>query len=280
MACKDLTRLSATALLSLIVASLTLLGGCKTQEISSHWSAHPMQVDGQMTDWTGIPAHYLEDSGVQLGLCNDNQDLYVLFRFNNQVWARAIRMGGVTIWLDNSGRKERNFGIRYTGGPSPSEMQQAGMGNRGGFWENLTPEQKKRFLQREARMANRISVINKEGNVETTIPANGSSGLAAGFGVLQGVYTYEFRIPLQKGDISHYGIGTQPGQTISLGLEWGGMGREDRQRMREEMGGRPPGGGKGVMGGWGGHGDRPGSQPPGKQEIWVKTVLSLPPTGK
>ena len=81
-------------------------------------------------------------------------------------------------------------------------------------------------------MANRIGVINKEGNVETTIPANGSSGLAAGFGVLQGIYTYEFRIPLQKGDISHYGIGTQPGKTISLGLEWGGMGREGRQRMK------------------------------------------------
>ncbi len=277
MVCRDLARFSATTFLSLIVASSILLSGCKNQEVPSHWSAQPVQVDGQMTDWAGIPANYLEDSGVQLGLCNDNQNLYILFRFSNQAWARTIRMGGVTLWLDNSGKKKKDFGIRYTGGPSLSEMQGQGMGDRGGFRESLTPEQKKRFLQRQAAMANKITVINKERNKESTIPASGSSGLAAGSAVLQGIYTYEFRIPLQKGDISHYGIGTQPGQAISLGLEWGGMSDANRERMKR-MGSGPPGGMGGGRGGGRSGGPRGGSrpQPPEEQEIWVKTRLALP----
>jgi len=280
MACRDLTRLSPTTLLSLIVVSSTLLGGCKPQEVPSHWIGQPVKVDGEMTDWQGIPTTYFKENDAQLGLCNDSENLYILFRFSNQLWARAIRLRGLTIWLDSSGKKRGDFGLRYLGGSSPSEMQEAGTGGQGGFWESLTSEQKKHFLQRQAVMANRITVINKEGNVETTIPANGSRGPAADFGVLQGVYTYEFRIPLQKGDISNYGIGTQPGQAISLGLEWGGTSRDDRQHVRKKMGGRPPGGGKGVMGGWGEHGGRPGSQPPGKQEFWVKTNLATSPTGR
>jgi len=42
---------------------------------------------------------------VLLSLCNNSENLYVLFRFNNPEWARAIRMGGVTLWLDNTGKK-------------------------------------------------------------------------------------------------------------------------------------------------------------------------------
>lgn len=289
MACKDLGRLSARVLLSLVVAGSILLGGCKTQEVSNHWSSQPVQVDGQMTDWAGIPANYLEDSGVQLGLCYDNQNLYILFRFSNQAWARAIRMGGVTLWLDNSGKKKKDFGIRYTGGPSLSEMQGQGMAGEGGFWESLTPEQKERLKQRQASMADQITVIDKKRDQEIALRADGSGGPAFGFANLQGIYTYEFSIPLQKGDVFDYGIGAEPGQIICLGLEWG-LSEEDRQRMMKEMGGGPPrggrgdmggglpGGGRGGMGGRGGPGGGSRPQMPGKQEVWVKTVLATSPT--
>lgn len=269
MACKDLGRLSARVLLSLVVAGSILLGGCKTKEASSHWSAQPVQVDGQMTDWVGMPANYMEDSGVQLGLCNDNQNLYILFRFSNQAWARAIRMGGVTLWLDNSGKKKKDFGIRYTGGPSLSEMQGQGMAGEGGFWESLTPEQKERLKQRQASMADQITVIDKKSDQEIALRADGTRGPAVGFANLKGIYTYEFSIPLQKGDVFDYGIGVESGQIICLGLEWGGMSKEDRVSMMERMGGRPPGRGGRPRGG-----SRP--QPPEEQEVWVKTRLALP----
>lgn len=287
MVCRDLTRLSAIALLSLVVVGSIFLGGCKTQEVSSHWSAQPVQVDGQMTDWAGIPTTYFEDSAVQLGLCNDSDRLYVIFRYNNQTWARLIRMGGLTLWLNNSGKKKKDFGIRYTGGPSLSEMQGQGMAGEGGFWESLTPEQKKRLQQRKA-MTDQITVVGKKDQPEVALPVDGFRGLAVASADLKGVYTYEFSIPLKKIDLASYGLDAQPGQPICLGLEWG-LSEEDRQRMMKEMGGGPPGGGRGGMGGGlpggggGGMGGRGGPgggsrpQMPGKQEIWVKTVLATSP---
>lgn len=270
MVWRGLTCFSTKLFLSLAIICSILLGGCKTQEVESHWTAEPVQVDGEMADWADIPTTYFEDSAVQLGLCNDSEKLYILFRFSDQIWMRAIRMGGLTLWLDNSGKKKKGFDIRHTGGPFLSEIQEAEMAGQGGFWESLTPGQKERLLQRQAAMANRITIISKERDQKTTIPADGSRGPAVGFANLQGICTYEFSIPLQKGAISYYGIDAQPGQTIWLGLEWGGMSESDRQRMRQEWGDRRGGGGRGgSMGG-------PRRQPPDKQNIWVKTQLALP----
>jgi hypothetical protein len=288
MGYKNLIIIPTKILLLLAFAGLILMGGCKNTEVHSQWSAEPVKVDGEMTEWPSGSTVYFEDSGVQLGLRNDSQNLYILFRFSNQAWARAIRRGGLTLWLDNSGKKKKDFGIRYAGGPSPSEMQEGQMPNRGGFLDSLTPEQQQRFIDMQTAAAHQIIVINKKSDQEITISADGSSGPVVSFGSPQGTYTYEFSIPLQKSDLSHYGIGAQPGQAISLGLEWGGMSESNRERMREEsggggrggIGGGQHGGGRGGgMGGGRGGGPRGGSgmQPPAKQEIWVKTQLASPP---
>ncbi len=285
MSYKNITVLGARTLFLLIIAGSTLLAGCKTQEVPTHWSAEPVQVDGEMTGWDGMPTTYFEDLGAQLGLSNDGENLYILFRFNNQTWARAIRMGGVTLWLDSSGKRNKNFGIRYAGGPSLSEFQKMRPSGEGGFREALTPEQQQRLSEMEKAGFDQITIIDKKGNQEMTVSSDGSAGPAACFASPQGTYTYELSIPLKKGDVSHYGIGAEPGQVICLGLEWGGMDEEDRQKMMERMGGGPPGGmgggPPGGMGGGRGGGPRGGGrmQPVEEQELWVKTRLAEPSEG-
>jgi hypothetical protein len=286
MVYKNIRVLSSKTLFLLALSNLILLVGCKTQEVQTHWSEEPVQVDGEMTEWASGSTVYFEDPGVQLGLRNDNQNLYILFRFNNQAWARAIRMGGVTLWLDNSGKKKKDFGIRYTGGPPLSELQKMRPSSEGGFRESLTPEQEQRLAEMEKATADQITVIDKKSNQELTMRADGSGGPAVCFASPQGTYTYEFSIPLEKSDVFDYGIGAQPGQTICLGLEWGGMSKANRQKMMEGMGGGMGGGPPGGMGGGppggmgggrgGGHRGGPGMQTPEEQELWVKTQLALP----
>jgi hypothetical protein len=286
MNCRDFPTRGVKAILVLTFFSSILLGSCKTQEVKTYWSAEPVQIDGEMTEWVGKPTIYYEETGVQLGLRNDNQNLYILFRFNNQEWARLIRMGGVTLWLDNSGKKKKDFGIRYAGGPSLLDMRKSGVEGVGGFWDNLTPEQQERLMQRQESMAEQLIVIYNKSNQEIPIPANGSSGPAVSFDFPQGIYTYKFKIPLQKSEVFDYAIGAQPGQEISLGLEWGELKMGDREKRMKQMGeggmrppgggmgGRPPGGGGPPGGGRSG----PGMKKPEKQEIWIKTKLALPPT--
>ncbi|MGB8658715.1 MAG: hypothetical protein WCE90_13175 [Candidatus Zixiibacteriota bacterium] len=298
MLCKHFGASGAIALLLVTIAGSILFVGCKAQKVETYWSATPVQVDGQMTDWAGYRTIYFEDSGVQLGLRNDSQNLYVLFRFSNQTWGQAIGRGGLTLWLDNSGKKKKGFGIRYAGGPSNSEMQKGEMPNRGGFSDSLTPEQQQRFANMRMAATHQLIVINKKSDEERAISADGSAGPAVSFGSPEGVYTYEFSIPLQNSDVSHYGIGAQPGQAICLGLEWGGAGSGGRQSATPKMGGGqeggggegtgggppggmgggPPGGmGGGPPGGMGGGRGGSGTQPPEKQEIWVRTSLASPP---
>jgi len=282
---KNFTALSSKALLLLALAGPFLLAGCGPQEVQTNWSAEPVKVDGEMTEWPSGSTVYFEDSGVQLGLSNDNQNLYILFRFSNQAWARAIRMGGVTLWLDNSGKKKKDFGIRYTGGPSLPGFQRMRASGEGGFQEALTPEQQQRLLDMEQDTVGQITVIDKKSKQEITLRTDGSGGPAVCFASPQGIYTYEFSIPLEKGDVFDFGIGAQPGQIICLGLEWGGMSMGDRQRTRGERGGDRGGEGRDDRGGGRRGGDRGGmgrdrggsrEQAPKEQELWVKTQLALP----
>jgi hypothetical protein len=272
------------AFLMLMLASAIVLVSCRTQEVQTHWSVEPVRVDGEMVDWTSGSMFYFEDPGVQLGLSNDSRNLYLLFRFSNQAWARAIRMGGITLWLDNSGKKKKDYGIRYTGGPPLLGLRMPGASDQGGFRGAMTSEQQQRLSEMEQDSTGRITLIDNKSNQEISLRTDGSGGPTIAFASPQGIYSYEFSIPLDKNDVFDYGIGAKPGQIISLGLEWGGMSKEDRQKMREKMGGGmgggPPGGmGRGSMGG--GQGGRPGSgsrsQSTEKQELWVKTQLALPP---
>jgi len=278
--------LTKIALLVSLVG-LFMSSGCsdKTPEMQSHWSVEKVKVDGQLEDWADIPLTYFEDSEVSLGLQNDARNLHILLCFENSNLVRLIRFAGVTIWMDNTGRKRKDLGIRYTGGPSLSEMQKQGMIGEGGFPGRLPPEERERIMQEREASAAQITVIDKEKNQEIILPANGFRGPAVCSGVPQGVYTYEFCIPLQKNDEIYCAIEAQPGQTISLGFEWGLSRDELQNMMRERMGDRGgiprggmPGGSQRPGGGGMGRGGTRGTrgQLPEKQEVWVKTLLASP----
>lgn len=286
------------AILLIVFSSSFSLVYCKTPEVQTKWSSTPVKVDGKMDDWANVPMLYFEDPGVQLGLRNDSVNFYILFRFNNEAWAQAIRMGGLTIWFDVSGKKKKDTGIRYTGGPSFLDFQKMKTSNEGGFEESMTEEQKQKLAEREKNMvmADQIVAIGKKGVQVRKLAIDGSDGPAVSFDSSQGkgACTYEISLPLQTSDISHYGIGAQLGQTVGLGLEWGGVTMPDRKSDKGGrpggMGGGPPGGGPGGAPPGGMGGGPPGGMgggPPGgssnnksseKQELWITTKLALPST--
>ena len=90
MGYSNLVTVENKTLVSITLAMLIFLAGCKTQEVLGRWSAEPIHVDGKMTEWIGVPTTFFEDEGAVLGLCNDNQNLYVHLRFRNPMWAQAI----------------------------------------------------------------------------------------------------------------------------------------------------------------------------------------------
>jgi len=279
-------------LLPAVLVALMACTGCKSEDVECPWTYEPIKIDGQVSDWTNLPKIYFKKYGASIGVCNDANNLYLLFRFNNHEWLPLLSNGGFTIWLDKTAKNKKDFGIRYFG-KLPIDSSLIGRmhnrplsGSESGSRRNLPP--------RPERTREEIIVLNDK-NQLNSIPPDGSYGVFACVGNESGIFSYEFSIPLPNTDPLKYAIGAEPGHKINLGFEITGMERGDFESPRGERGGSmggggggmPPGGGMGPGGGMppgGGRGPGMGGGPgPMEQmakgeKIWVKTTLALPPT--
>ena len=95
--------------------------GCKSFKLDSTFSAQPIEINGNYSDWEKIPALYFEEQNILLAVCNDTNNLYLAFRFRDPKWLMAINRTGLTIWLDSTGKKKEQFGVKYSGGPNPQD---------------------------------------------------------------------------------------------------------------------------------------------------------------
>jgi len=94
----------------------------------------------------------------------------------------------------------------------------------------IPEERKKEIESRPAYRIHHIELIDKKG--EVSVIASGSSALLFNSWVGIEMVTYEFRIPLKRGEEQPVGLGTEPGKTIKIGFEWGGLTEElKKERM-------------------------------------------------
>ncbi len=261
-------------LLFVSIIAVGLVASCKSLEIESTWSETPMSIDGLADDWSGGIISYLKDNSASLGFRNDDERLYILFRFRDPRWASTIRRSGLTFWIDAEGGKSKDFQIRYRGGPTMEEIQSVSGAP--------APRDMDRRMDMMMPDTNQplFTCLDEGRIVEMEIPTDGSLGPAAAFAVDEGFFTYEFSLPLQESTVRYYGPGVVAGEKIGVGAKWGGFGGS-KGGMRDGpggLGGMPPGGGVGGRmpgGGRGGIGPRPDM--PEAQEVWLSTRLADPP---
>ena len=61
-----------------------------------------------------ISAQYtIDDKPIIIGLQNDSNNLYLLLKAEDRDTQMMIMRGGLTVWLDSKGGKNKKFGIRY-----------------------------------------------------------------------------------------------------------------------------------------------------------------------
>jgi len=224
-------------------------------------SGNKMLIDGQRTDWENLPFSYFEDEDVVLGLSNDNDNLYIFFSFRNKQWARMIHLSGLTLWLNGEGKKNKDWGIRFRGGP---EMP----GNMRDDRPEGTPFDPMAGMDYKAEPPGAAFVILDEYNDrELTVDTAGADGPAVGIAPANDIFTYEFRIPFTSdgNDIFKlpftsdgndiFKLIAEPGSKICIGSQWGGMNQDAMKEMGRKIGGPPrgsggmPGGGGGMPGG-------------------------------
>lgn len=279
-------RIAVLLLILFLAASFT---SCKKNELVNQWKPENLAVDGDDADWENVQLFMVENFEGAFATVNDTEDQYVILKLNDQRTANKIQLMGLTVWINSDGKKKKSYGVRYTGSDSLVK----------GFhppldFENQMEQFPRLKKMKEIKKAHlpepgMLGII-QNGEVSMQ-PEKNPWGPAAASAEKEGVYCYEFKIPLL---FDRSVTDEQPEKLpkkIKLCLEIGGLTDEMRKQMQEDM----PAGGRGGMGGGmrgggmrgggmrgGGHGGgrTSGNQGQQTQEIWLDVVLAQHPVEK
>ena len=76
-----------TAFIAISLLGFFLIMGCGGDKIENQWADREIVIDGKYADWEGIAQYTLEDQNLVLGLANDETNLYLMFRGNDEQMA-------------------------------------------------------------------------------------------------------------------------------------------------------------------------------------------------
>jgi hypothetical protein len=266
--------------LLIFVLSLLLIQatGCG-ETINSTWKSQEITTDGNGDDWEGIPLQYQEDMKIVYGIVNDNETVYFIIRFNDTNLARMFSMRGFTLWLSDEDSEKKLIGIHYRDDAMRDQFKAEGRKR------SERQEQQGQPPFQSAKPGGKFTLAKN--NSLTATPIADLTSFEAAADAKDGVFCYEFSIPLIPLDGSPYYLNLSD-QKIKVGLEIVGMTEEEKENLKAEMeerrgsmqggnmGGRSGGGRKGGMrdGGKRGGGSRPQMPEMDGEEYWISIHLA------
>jgi len=272
--------MSKKTILFIPLIVLILVVACKKTEIKSQWSGHVIKIDGDNSDWENISAEYLKSPNSSLSIANDRQNLYVLLRFSDEILARKILSRGLFLYFD----KDKKAGIRYWGNFAIADSLRSGRTR-----QNQIAKINQHKFPSPGNLG-MIAVFNHD--ERELLREENDSELKANASFHNGVFSYEFSIPMHQEKGIPIELNANSDSKFKLGLLIGGIDRkqmEEKRQQRQSMGGRSGGmGGRrggmgGRSGGMGGRGGSRGGRMGGDyqnrpsmapQEVWINVQLA------
>jgi len=251
---KTFTRVAA------LFISLAILAGPEAeaaQKIESSATGQPILLDGDPSDWEGIPIVYLKDSLHVSAIAHDDDNLYLMYRFADEGLARRLLMRGVTLWINGDGKtknKKEEFAVRYPGSKQIAEHfenedpREQGYRTETGGSDTSGRGGPPPSLASMRQIPGELTVIRM--GMKEMKDENDTAGPTAASAFSEGVFCYELKIPISDigGKIADAGLAKK----VAIGVQIGGMTQAEMESMqaamREKMGGT---GGQGGRGGGG-----------------------------
>jgi hypothetical protein len=229
---------------SLILAVVTVFavsGFPKDTVVASQWAAGPVKIDGLDQDWQD--ATFLTDPGskARFAVKNDGKNLYIIFLFKDPMSPSTIEFTGMKVFLNAEGKKSKDFGVHFTKKEVTAEALISSLEKTG---EALTDEKRAELRKQGVFHMFEADVINAKKAAAPADPTVKTDPPAYRSARNQRVLCWELRIPLSRTN-QPGGLGSEPGKTVKLGFEWGGM---TSQVMKEMMAGMSSRGGMSRQG--------------------------------
>ena len=198
-----------------------IFSGCGDIQLQSFWIKTDVKIDGRTVDWREVPIHAFEKYSATLGVCNDKDNLYLLFRFTNPEWLRVASSRGFTVWADPSGEKIKKLGLCYICLP-PFEQEETLKETvvEEDYWGGWQPT---RHLNNG--ITEKLLLLRSSDKPGREIRADGLDGPQVKLGHASGVFIYELALPLKllKPQPNVTDTLPHPPYELKIGLNFGGM---------------------------------------------------------
>jgi len=223
--------LAALAGAALIVLSVPAAAADKVVE--SMWAAGPMTIDGVAQEWDESTPIVDPGSKVEYALRNDGRNLYIIMVFRTpppnvraKIFPKStLDYTGMRVFFTTEAKKSKDNGILFQKKQYTADALIASLEKQG---RTLTEAQKAEIRQKPTHIVFSEELIKPKKASAAAEPAAETEPPV--FRVIEKgpLAVSEFRIPLSR-------VGAEPGQTVKLGFEWGGM---TAQILRDMMAGR------------------------------------------
>jgi hypothetical protein len=270
------------------LAFICLLGAAacataRTYLADSRWPKNPIKIDGKSDDWRGALA-FVDEGELSLGFHNDQDNLYLCLLVANDMMRNQIMRGGLTVWFDSKGGKEKSLGIKFPLGGRPDEFPMDGPPIREGAEDNREerPSPPEGAIPPEGAL-DELEIIRAGKDAPERVKLEKMRGLEVKVEAETGLLVYELKIPLLGDGQTAVAIGAKPGTTVGIGFETSKLKLGGRNFGGRGPGGTPPGGMGlppmgGRRGGFGGRG-MGNFDLPKPLKIWAFVKLSSGATG-
>jgi hypothetical protein len=247
---------------TIIVITLIFSFGCSTYEATYQEKA--LKIDGSSSDWTTTLDS--KNSDLSYGISNDKDNLYIRINIIDQSIQKKIMLGGLTLYIDTTGKKKEKVGITCPVKKALSKMDRNMM--------------KKMQSQQEWKRDQLLEIefFGFKIHNESYFVSQNPYGIEVSIDQDQfrSLY-YEMKIPLKSIYDNYSNLSLK---TLSIGIETGNLDMPTPGNRPAGMNSRPTG-----MSGGGKGGGRAGNKPSGVRpdsssmsnltsptKIWIKNI--------
>jgi hypothetical protein len=259
---------AACGILLILGTSSHLATAASDPAFTSTWLDPGLTVDGSVRDWSEFGRL---DRGPAIAFRNDSNSLVVAVTTSDPGLRRQLSTG-LILWLDPSGKRTFDFGVRI---PGPFRRALPGANPDGPPAAEAASS---------TTRLDQFDIMGPGRNARRLVDLEPALGVEVATGLDEGAIVYEVRLPLQKSPAHPYATGAAPGGTIAVGLETPALPRIRDGRDRENRGGSGFSGGVGGMqgSGMGSGGMPPGGNSPRENDdppkpfklVWMTTKLA------
>jgi hypothetical protein len=260
--------------ISILLFIFSLAASCSefiTIKTESQIAAQEIIIDGKTDDWRGN-LKPVKDTNVAVSVSNDQQNLYLCLRVDNEAYSSQIMRQGLTVWFDLRGKKKKTLGLRYPIAFQP-ERDRPTDWQPGGNQKppmKMEPGQEPLFEERFSE----LEIIRPGGNEPVRMNISEVKGTEIKLVPSRLGLIYELKVPISESDEYPFALNLVKSKQIAIGFEV-----NEFEGVRPQRMGRIPGGPGGMPPMGGGFG--PGRRGPGgrsleaeKLKIWAITKIS------